>query len=295
MANRIEDHPTVCYGERARLFPVLSEASKEGRAASVFLACLEAVPAFADTILGPIGRPVGKRSSVKSWTEVVFKSDEKIRPDGLLIIKTGKSIWNAIFEFKVGGSLETEQVEKYLRLSKDNKIECLLTVSNDLVPHPSISPVKFDGRLTRSVKLYHLSWTYIVTQAEILLSEDDFESSDHKYLISEFARFIIHKSTGIKGYDAMPQEWKEVVHVVRSNDSFSKGDLRVNSVVDGWIQEERELSLIMSKTTGRACSTRRRRGTDTDINALRSGHIEHLSRNGCLATSVQVPDGGGSN
>ena len=290
MANRIEDHPTVCDGERARLFPVLSEGSKEGRAASIFLACLQAVPTFADTILGPIGRPIGKRSSVKCWTEVVFKSDDQIRPDGLLIIKTGKSVWNAILEFKVGGNLQTDQVEQYLRLAKDNKIDCLVTVSNDLVPHPSISPVRFDGRLTRSVSLYHFSWTYIVTQAEILLSENGFENSNHRYLVSEFARFIIHKSTGIKGYDAMPQDWKDVVQSIRVNDPFGKSDTRINNVIDGWIQEERELSLIMSKTTGRACSTRRRRGTDTDIVALRSGHIDQLSKTGCLATSIQVPD-----
>ena len=43
-------------GEPARLFPVLSVTSKEGRTTSIFLACLARVDEFCATLLGPLER-----------------------------------------------------------------------------------------------------------------------------------------------------------------------------------------------------------------------------------------------
>ena len=49
-------------GEAARLFPVLAETSREGRALSVFLACLGSVDDLAGTLLATLGQRVGVRA-----------------------------------------------------------------------------------------------------------------------------------------------------------------------------------------------------------------------------------------
>ena len=45
-------------GERARLFPVLSETSKEGRTTAVFLSCLANVTEYGGTLLASVGQRI---------------------------------------------------------------------------------------------------------------------------------------------------------------------------------------------------------------------------------------------
>jgi hypothetical protein len=59
-------------GQSARLIPVVADTSKESRAASIFLATLTAVPAFAASMLSTVGQRVGSRASIECYTEVVF-------------------------------------------------------------------------------------------------------------------------------------------------------------------------------------------------------------------------------
>nr|WP_298931420.1 hypothetical protein [uncultured Erythrobacter sp.] len=54
----------VKSGERARLFPILSQSSVEGRTLSIFLATLVRVRPFAERVLGQLGRKVG------AWTTI---------------------------------------------------------------------------------------------------------------------------------------------------------------------------------------------------------------------------------
>ena len=88
------DKPSfLVQGDRARLFPVLSDSSKEGRATSIFLACLANVDEFADKLLSSVGRKVGKLSHVRAYSEVCFASEGeqmRSRPDGLIeVVRIG--------------------------------------------------------------------------------------------------------------------------------------------------------------------------------------------------------------
>jgi len=275
-------------GERARLFPVLSEKSKEGRAASIFLTCLQIVPDFANAIFKPVGRSIGIRAKVTCRTEIVFRSNPKLRPDGLITVDSGRTKWNALVEFKVGGTLDSEQVENYLKLARENKIDAVITISNDLAPDPQSSPISVDLRLKRSVELYHFSWMHIFTQAELLLQEGSVSDVAQRFILAEFARFLFHKSTGIKGYEAMPEAWQGLIQKVRSQTRISKSDIGLIDVVDGWIQEEREISLIFSRQTGANCRIKRKRGKDS-ISDIRNEHINSVINSGNLCATIQVP------
>ena len=50
----------VSQGEHARLFPVLSTTSKEGRTTSVFLSCLASIEEFRTELMKSVGVRVGK-------------------------------------------------------------------------------------------------------------------------------------------------------------------------------------------------------------------------------------------
>jgi hypothetical protein len=84
---------------------VLADTSKEGRTLSIFLACLEHISGFGRAMLGGLGVRVGSRGRISTFTEVVLakaNNDAKYRPDGLIVVNTGKSTWTALVEAKVG-------------------------------------------------------------------------------------------------------------------------------------------------------------------------------------------------
>ena len=80
-------------GEPARLFSILADTSREKRMASIFLSLLPQIPPLAAAVLNTVGMRVGKRTTTEAFTEVVLKegSDTNDRPDGLLIVSTGKT------------------------------------------------------------------------------------------------------------------------------------------------------------------------------------------------------------
>ena len=195
-------------GEAARLFPVLADTSKEGRTLSIFLACLENVSEFGRSMLGSLGLRLGSRARIDTFTEVVFKktvAGAKHRPDGLIIVNTGKSTWTALVEAKVGtAELTNAQIEAYLAIAKLNGIDAVITVSNQFTPLPTHHPLNVSATLTRKVALFHWSWGYVITQAQLLRELGEVEDREQLILLAELQRFLLHPSSGVKEFDQMP-------------------------------------------------------------------------------------------
>ena len=106
----------LIQGEVARLFPVLATTSKEGRTTSIVLACISKIEEFGAELLSTVGKRVGKRSKIETYTEIVFKNEKiqvKDRPDGLIILRSGSNEWRALVEAKVGNAeIAADQGEK---------------------------------------------------------------------------------------------------------------------------------------------------------------------------------------
>lgn len=84
---------------------------------------------------------------------------EKLRPDGLIIINTGRSQWKALVEAKIGkAELDAEQIKDYLALAKKYKIDAVITLSNQYSAIPSHHPIQFKKSDLKGVDLYHFSW-----------------------------------------------------------------------------------------------------------------------------------------
>ena len=132
-------------GEPARLFPVLSTTSKEGRATSILLSCMAKVQEITAAQLKTMGIKAGKRTKVDCFTEVVFNNSSQAnkRTDGLIVINTGAQTKYFLIEAKIGSvALDANQIESYMRICKEHKLDGVVTISNQYSSSPDIHPIQ---------------------------------------------------------------------------------------------------------------------------------------------------------
>ena len=234
-------------GERARLFPVLADTSKEGRSTAILLSCLVHVREFGQSMLASVNQKVGKRANLKAYTEVVFKGKTH-RPDGLLVLRVGKREWRGLIETKIGNAkLSEEQIADYIDLAKKYNINALITISNQFTSRPDHHPIKLSTKTRSRVEIYHWSWMYIITQADLLISNQSIEDEDQHFILTEMVRFLTHSSTGVKSFDRMPSAWTEVVQKVADGAPLQQKNEEIQDVVAAWHQEVRDISLMLSR------------------------------------------------
>lgn len=240
----------LASGEAARLIPVAADSSKEARAASILLATLTAVPPFRSVMLGSLGQRVGARTNLDCFTEITLKKDTgKSRPDGLIHLEGGRSrVWTCFVEAKIkNATIEKEQVERYMELARANNISAVLTISNEFVASPSHSPIHLPKSALKNVEFFHWSWMFALTQAMLLLNDDQFDHPEQRYILAEMVRYFSHPSIGISTFDRMNPEWKELVGKIQSGAALNKTDPDVENSVAAWHQEVRDLCLLMTR------------------------------------------------
>lgn len=284
-------------GEASRLFPVLAETSKEGRTLSIFLACLENVGEFGRSMLGGLGVRVGSRARVDSFTEVVFKkvvAGAKHRPDGLIVVNTGKSVWTALVEAKVGtAELTNAQIEAYLALAKLNGIDAVITVSNQFTPLPTHHPLTVSPVLTRKVALFHWSWGYVITQAQLMRELGEVEDREQIILLSELQRFLLHPSSGVREFDQMPAAWSELASSIAAGAKVNVRADAVQEVVGSWHQALDRLTGVLSRQIGDHVKIAMSRAEAVDPTQRQKRAATDLAATGCLTSDIQIPDTAG--
>lgn len=174
-------------GDVARLIPVVADTRKEQRAVSALLAVIAAVPGLADALLSSLGQKVSQRTIVNTFTEVELINGDGAkhdRPDGLIQVSRGKNTWHGLIEAKIGNAgLDQNQVERYLKLARDNSIDAVLTISNEFAPRPTHHPVAVSKNLLRRVQLFHISWTQILTEAILLQDGSQVSDPEQAFLL----------------------------------------------------------------------------------------------------------------
>lgn len=291
----MQERPSfLVHGERARLFPVLADSSKEGRATSIFLSCLANVQEYADVLLGSVGRRIGKTSRTRTYTEVQFEKageDMARRPDGLIEVKTGNSRWYALVEAKIGNAdLSREQLASYVKIAKANGVDAVITISNQFAVSPHDHPVQLKPRELGAVKLYHWSWMHLLTEADLLLSNEDVADRDQRVLLNEFRRFLTHDSTGVKGFEMMPSEWPDLVRSLGTGALLTNSTATLPPVISAWHQELRDLCLILSRQIGVAVSVKLTRSEAKDPAKRLRNDIEKFVTEPNLTGSIVIPE-----
>lgn len=281
-------------GESARLFPVLSTTSKEGRTTSIVLACLCKIDEFGSRLLSSVGQRVGVRATVETYTEVVFRKQStgiKDRPDGLIVVRVGSREWRALVEAKIGNSeLDPEQIERYRALAKENEIDCVITLSNQFATSPDSHPVEEVRKSRSRVPVYHWSWMHVLTTADLLISGEQVADADQLVLLNELRRFLTHESAGVKGFDRMPKEWAELNKLVSSGGAIPAKSSAAQIVLEAWHQETRDLSMILSRMTGNFVAEKLPRKHVGNPAQRQKDELVQLRESQSLSCTLVVPD-----
>ncbi len=284
----------LIQGERARLFPVLSTTSKEGRSTSILLACLSQIDEFARELLKPIGISVGKRAVIECWTEIVFRSEKnagKDRPDGLIIVRNGKNEWRCLVESKVGTTeLSAEQIDRYRAIARDHGLDCVLTISNQFATRSEHHPLEAVRKTRSKIPVYHWSWMFVLTSADLLVKTDAIGDHDQHLLLEELRRFLTHESTGVKGFDRMPSEWTELNKHISAGGKIPAKSEMAHAVVNAWHQETKDISLILSRQTEAAVSERLSRKHAADPALRFKDDMQALKDNCHLLATLDIPN-----
>lgn len=203
---------------RATLFPAVhakASINHEQRATSILLATMEIVREFGRAVLSSIGAPGGR---IESFVEPAFTSNgAEARPDGLIRVTRGSTVWTALVEVKIGRRrLDADQVNTYLTVARSKGFDAVITVSPDLMPIVGDWPVVPDPKLLKAVSLHHIAWEEIISAAAVTLEHTGVDNRERARLLNEFLAYAVHPSSGMHVFDDMGMHWARVRESVKT-------------------------------------------------------------------------------
>ena len=243
-----------CLGDEyhlqpARLIPFYKPGD-EMALTSIFLSGLRLIDEFKKNVFKAIGLTISGK--VHIFTEVEFLLFDKKRVDGLILIERGKKIVDGvIIEVKnKNNQLDAPQIESYTKIAQAYKIPKILTISNQFVNFPTQSPLTI--KTPKSVNLYHFSWSYLLTLAHILLMDNktNIADKDQVEIMNEIVNYFESPKSGVLGFTQMKSGWTDVSQKINAGASLKMNDKDVDETVSSWLEEERDMSLILSRNLG---------------------------------------------
>ena len=242
-------------GQATTLFPMMTNGL-EDRATCIFFAVLELVYPFRNELLKSVGQKAYKAGGDFNCLlrpSIGGRLSDKDIPDALISLDQ-KTKWKALVEVKIGSKdLDQAQLGRYLNRAISEKVDALITISNEMCSDPEHPPLRLkpaEKRL-RKIAHYHWSWRYVKYQAELVLQNDDLDFVETK-ILEQFVAFLAHDKSGIHGFNQMPKCWPDFVDVLRDGGRPKADD--VDDVISGWFQETSDLSLILSEHFGETVS-----------------------------------------
>jgi hypothetical protein len=172
-----------------------------------------AVKEFSKAVLGPLGAPGGP---AETYIEVPFLlGDRKCYPDGLIRVTRGSKSWTALVEVKTGrNELQTEQLEAYLDIAREQGFNALITISNEIPPVAGQHPTKVDKRKLRRVDLHHWSWTYVLSTAVMQKEHRGVSDPEQAWILGELIRYLEHPRSGAMELEDMGANWVPIRQAV---------------------------------------------------------------------------------
>ena len=281
-------------GELARLNPTVPDSKKEERATSILLATFRAVPDFARSMLNDAGVSTPKRSKIECFTEVAFEipgSNRSVRPDGLIVISSGKKTWCALVESKTGtATLKQDQCEDYLVLARQLGIDAVLTISNQYSAVPSHHPVAVSKTKTRRVGLFHFSWLSLMAKASLLTESREVDDPEQAFLLKELIRFLKHPTSGVASFTRMSKGWSALCAAVKQGAVIRKKDPIVTDAVVSWHQLVRFIVLDLTSSLSQPVRVSLARRHTNDPNSRVLDDIDSASSRSVLSAEIVIPN-----
>lgn len=277
----------------ARLIPAVGirgQEEQEKRATSSLLAVMHAVPDFGHALVGPLGAPRGR---ISTFAEVQVKDGAgKLHiPDGAIVVERGKTVWRCLVEVKTGtADLRAEQVNRYLDWARENRLDAVLTISNQITGSPTDSPVPVDGRKLRTTRLFHLSWWRILTEAIVQHRHRGVADPDQAWLLGELIAYLDDERSGASGFTDMGENWVKVRNGA-GDGTLRANDANVRDVAERWDQFVEYLCLGLGQDLGRDIHPVRPRKQTAAMRL--EMHSHGLADAGSLQAAIRVPDAAG--
>ncbi|MEM9911636.1 MAG: hypothetical protein AAF922_12720 [Pseudomonadota bacterium] len=209
----------------------------------------------------------------------------------MIVLRVGNREWRAIVEAKVGtNELDVDQIERYRVLAKDNDADCVITKSNQFATSPDSHPLEAVRKSRSKIPVFHWSWMHILTTADLLVSGAGIADKDQLVLLNELRRFLTHESAGVRGFDRMPREWSELSKLVSSGGIVPAKSEMVQTVLEAWHQETRDLSMILSRMTGMIVSEKLPRKHMGNPSQRQKDELSDLREKHSLTCALSVPD-----
>jgi hypothetical protein len=240
---------------RARLIPVSgigSEKEAETRAASAVLAVISVVRDLSGALFSPLGASKAAKAVVETFTEPQFVLDGKrVRPDGVVRVTYGKTVWTALLEFKTGDAkLEVDQINTYWEIARQNGYDAVVTISNEIAASPGSHPtVGLKVRSNSKVQIHHISWTALLSTAVMFKVHRGVEDPEQAWLVGELIRYLEHSASGAMAFDDMGTNWVPVRDGARDG-ALRKTDEGVQDVAQRWDQLLRYAALQLGAQIG---------------------------------------------
>ncbi len=275
----------------ARLIPtsgINGAEEQERRATSALLAVTTAVREFGRALLKPLGAPAG---TIETYIEVPFMLGEKrLYPDGLIRVSRGTRSWTALVEVKTGSNaLQTEQLENYLDIAREQSFDAVLTISNEIPAMAGQHPTKVDKRKLRKVELHHLSWTQVLAEAVMQKEFRGVADPDQAWILGELIRYLEHSRSGAMEFEDMGESWVAVRDAVATG-TLRPADKGIADVVARFDALLRFASLRLGRQLGTEVVPVLSRKEQADPSVRAQTLTTMLCETGQLAGAIRIPD-----
>jgi len=283
----------------ARLIPVsgiANAAEAEMRATSALLSVLTIVRDLSSAVTAPLGASTARKATVEAFIETRFKlgdSGAVVRPDGLIQVTYGSSTWRALVEVKTGDNqLEAEQVNNYLAVAREQGIDAVITLSNEIAVGAAHPCEGVRVRANSRVQLAHYSWTEILAFAVRAKVHRGVDDPEQAWILGELIRYLEHSASGAMSFDDMGGYWTAVRDGAREGTLRKAGD-DVRDIVQRWEQLMRFASLKLGSDIGVDVQHVVPR-TQNDPKARHSHLTDSLVAAGALDGVLRIPGAAGN-
>jgi hypothetical protein len=113
---------------------------------------------------------------------------------------------------------------------------------------------------------------------------------EQRFILAEMVRFLKHDKSGIKTFDRMNREWKEVCQKVRTGVPMAKTSDEVRSTVGAWHQEQRDICLLLTRKLRTPVTLQMNRKEKNDPEHRLNVDSELLAQKHVLTATLEVPD-----
>ena len=275
----------------ARLIPtsgINGAEEQERRATSALLAVLGAVREFGRAFVKPYGAPAG---NLECFIEVPFViGDRRLYPDGLIRVARGTKSWTALVEVKTGpNQLQTEQLENYLDIARDQGFDAVITISNEIPAVAGQHPTKVDKRKLRKVALHHISWSQVLADAVMQKEFRGVADPDQAWVLGELIRYLEHRKSGALEFDDMGEAWTGVRDQVAAG-TLRPSDKGIAEVVARFDALLRYASLQLGRQLGTEVVPVLSRKEQAEPAIRVQALTQSLCTSGILTGAIRIPD-----